>query len=295
VTALVRGELEAAEAHFARALVLLDDADLREPTRLFGHDPAVVALAFSSLSAWSLGRPDEARRRAQLALARAEAIGIPQVLAIALDLVLSVEHLRRDAEAAIPAAAALDTCLDKYGVEYPYLRPSCARNWLLMEGGDAAAALTGIQRDIKKAQDARAGLFFPLLYITLAEACLATGAASEGLAATEKAFNIINTGERLFEAEAWRLKGELLRLEQEPEQAQQCFRTALQVAGDQSALALELRAATSLGRLHRDTGQAADAGERLQMIIDRFTEGFDTADFRDAAAVVVSLTAAKPV
>jgi tetratricopeptide (TPR) repeat protein len=164
-----------------------------------------------------------------------------------------------------------------------------------MENGDAAAALTGIQRDIKKAQDARAGLFFPLMYITLAEACLAAGTAPEGLEAIAKAFNSIHAGERLFEAEAWRLKGELLRLEQEPGQAEQCFRTALQVAGNQSALALELRAATSLGKLHRDTGQAADAVERLQLIIDRFTEGFDTADFCDASVLVASLATVKPV
>jgi DNA-binding winged helix-turn-helix (wHTH) protein/tetratricopeptide (TPR) repeat protein len=295
VTALVKGELDAAEAHFARALGLLDDADLREPSRLFGHDPGVVSLGFSALSAWLLGRPDEARRRAQLALTRSEAVGIPQVQAIALDLALSVEHLRRDAEAAIPLAAALDACLDKYCVEYPYARPLCARNWLLLESGDATAALTGMQGDIKKAQDARAGLFFPLMYITLSETCLAAGAEREGLEAMEKAFNRIHAGERLLQAEAWRLKGELLRLDEEPGQAEHCFRTALQVAGDQSALALELRAATSLGRLHRDTGQAADAGQRLQMIIDRFTEGFDTADFRDASALVVSLTAAKPV
>jgi adenylate cyclase len=117
----------------------------------------------------------------------------------------------------------------------------------------------------------------------------------EGLEAVEKAFNIIHAGERLLQAESWRLKGELLRLEKMPGQAEQCFRTALQVASDQSALALELRAATSLGKLHRDTGQAADAGERLQMILDRFTEGFDTADFRDASVLVASLATVKPV
>ena len=87
----------------------------------------------------------------------------------------------------------------------------------------------------------------------------------------------------------------MLQLESDPGQAEQCFRTALQVASDQSALALELRAATSLGKLHRDTGQAADAVEHLQMIIDRFTEGLDTADFRDASVLVASLATAKPV
>jgi DNA-binding winged helix-turn-helix (wHTH) protein/tetratricopeptide (TPR) repeat protein len=291
--ALAKGELETAETHFARALDLLDNADLREPSRLFGHDPAVVSFGFSAISAWMMGQPEEARRRAQLALARSEAIGNPQGQAIALDTALSVEHLRRDVAAAIPLAAALDACLNKYSVEYPYPRPRCARNWLLLESGDATAAQVGMQRDIEKARDARTGLYFPLMYITLSEAYLTTGAAGEGIEAIEKAFIIINAGERLFEAEAWRLRGELLRLDSDPLQAQQCFRTALQVASDQSALALELRAATSLAGLHRDTGQAADARERLQAVIDRFTEGFDTADFQKAVALAATLSTTK--
>jgi tetratricopeptide (TPR) repeat protein len=289
--ALMRGELGSAEAHFGAGSELLAGADLREPTRLFGHDPAVLTLGYSTISTWLLGRPEEARRRAQLALSRAEAIGIPQVRVNALDTALTLEHLRRDAEAARPLHFALDACMEKFCVEYPYARPLCARNWLLLESGDAAAARLGMLRDIKKAHDARSGLFLPLMYITLSEACLATGTAAEGLEAIETAFNIIHAGERLFEAEAWRLKGELLRLESDPGQAEQCFRTALKVASEQSALALELRAATSLGELHLDTRQAPDARERLQAIIDRFTEGFDTADFRQGSALAASLAA----
>ena len=78
---------------------------------------------------------------------------------------------------------------------------------------------------------------------------------------------------------------ELLALEQDYEQAEQCFRTAIAVAGEQSALSLELRAANSLVRLHRDSGLAIDAVEYLEEVLGRFTEGFDTADLREARAL----------
>lgn len=284
-SALVKGQLTLAEEQFGHSIDLLSDADLREPTRLFGHDPAVLSLGYSTISAWLLGKPDEARRRAQLALARSESIGFPQVLVIGLDVALSAEHFRGDVEAARPLAAALDACMARYCVEYPYSRPVAARNWLLLRSGDATAAIAGIRRGIDKAQAAGAGLFFPLMYITLAEACLATGAIADGLAAIDEALRIARGGERVLEAEAWRLKGELLRLAEDHEKAEQCFRTALAVAGEQSALSLELRAANSLVRLHNDTGLAVDAGEHLERVFGRFTEGFDTADLREARAL----------
>jgi adenylate cyclase len=282
VSALAKGQLKTAEKRFKRSVDLLQGADLREPTRLFGHDPTVLSLGFSTISAWLLGKPDEARRRARLALARSESIGAPQVLANGLDVALSAEHFRGDVEAARPLAAALDDCMARYCVKYPYSRPLAARNWLLLRSGDAAAAIAGISRDLDEAKTAGHGLFFPLMYITLAEACLETGATADGLAAIDEALTIVRGGERVLEAEVWRLKGELLRLEREHENAEQCFRTALAVAGEQSALSLELRAANSLVRLHRDTGRAVDAGEHLEEVLARFTEGFDTADLREA-------------
>jgi adenylate cyclase len=286
LTALVKGQLKTAEDHFKRSIELLSDVDLREPSRLFGHDPAVASLGYSTISAWLLGYPDEARRRGKLAIARSESIGVPQVLVNGLDMALTVEHLCRDVETAQSLARALDACMAKYGVEYSYSRPLAARNWLLLQSGDAGAAIAGMKRDIEKAQQARHGLFFPIMYNTLAEACQAAGVVAEGLEAIARALDRMQGGERVLEAESWRLKGELLRVEDNNEQAEQCFRRALTVAAEQSALSLELRAASSLGRLHRDTGLAPDATKRLEITLERFTEGFDTADLLEAKLIL---------
>jgi tetratricopeptide (TPR) repeat protein len=263
---------------------------LREPARLFGHDPAVVSLGYSAISAWLLGYPDEARRRGKLAMARSESIGTPLVLATALDMALTVEHLCGDVETARSLADALDACMNKYGVAYPYSRALAARNWVLLQSGDTDAAIVGMKRDIEIAQKARHGLFFPIMYNTLAEACLAAGMVAEGLEAIAAALERMEGGERVLEAESWRLKGELLRVEDKNEQAERCFRNALTVAGDQSALSLELRAASSLGRLHRDTARAPDAAKLLQITLERFTEGFDTADLLEANLILKKLS-----
>ena len=109
------------------------------------------------------------------------------------------------------------------------------------------------------------------------------------------------TGERFYEAELYRLKGELTisqsnraddRLPVQPDtQAETCLRHAIEIARRQQAKSLELRATTSLARLLRDTGQPNEARSMLAEIYNWFTEGFDTADLKDAKALLDELTA----
>ena len=287
---LVLGKLHSAEEHFKRSIGMLADEDLREPIRLFGHDPMVVSLGYSTISAWLLGFPDEARRRARLAQTRSEAVGVPLALVNALDMALSVEHFRGDLEAARSLASALDNSMENYGVEYTYSRPVAARNWILLSSGDAKAAMAGMTRDIAKVLKSGHGIFHSVMYNTLAQACLAAGAVPEGMDAIEQAMQIAQGGERVLEAETWRLKGELLRAGGNDDQAEECFRAALAVASEQSALSLELRAASSLGRLNRDTGRAPDAREHLEKTLERFTEGFDAADLLEAELILKDLS-----
>ena len=98
------------------------------------------------------------------------------------------------------------------------------------------------------------------------------------------------TGVRYVEAELHRLKGELLL--QHPDQeaeAEQCFRTAIAVARRQRAMSFELRAAIGLAHLLKRQGVTAEAREMLAEIYNWFTEGFDTADLKDAKALLDEL------
>jgi adenylate cyclase len=289
VLAQISGEHEAAQKHFKRCVDLLDDADIRIPWKVFGHDPAVLALGFSSLSAWMLGFPDEARIRVVGCLRRSEAVGAALALANGFDFALSVEQFQRDGIAARSFADYLSACADKYGIAYTYMRPVAARNWLLIQAGDVEQAVTGLTRDIASAREQRANLYSSLSLTTLAEAHLANGTTADGLAIADEALDIANGGERVWEAETYRIKGELLRLESKDSAAEDCFRASLKVAASQSALSLELRAATSLARLLADTGRDSESRQMLENTLGRFTEGFETADWHDANSLLNTL------
>ena len=72
--------------------------------------------------------------------------------------------------------------------------------------------------------------------------------------------------------------------------AERSFQTALAIARDQQAKMWELRAATSLARLWRNLAKPAEARNLLQPVYDWFTEGFDTADLKDAKTLLDGLT-----
>jgi predicted ATPase len=127
------------------------------------------------------------------------------------------------------------------------------------------------------------------------------GAADEGLRVLAEALAAVQeTGERMWEAELHRLKGELVlqtrRQSPEPEgglahtaEVEVCFHQALAVARQQQARALELRAAMSLARLWQQQGKRAEAHQLLAEIYSWFTEGFDTADLQEAKALLDAL------
>jgi predicted ATPase len=105
------------------------------------------------------------------------------------------------------------------------------------------------------------------------------------------------TGERYYEAELQRLKGELL-LVQSPDdlaEAETCFHNALEIARRQHAKSLELRTAMSLARLWQRQGKEGDARQLLNDVFAWFTEGFETADLRDARTLLNELGAMKEV
>ena len=100
------------------------------------------------------------------------------------------------------------------------------------------------------------------------------------------------SGEQQWEAELYRLQGELLLQQTVPDaqQAEACFGQALATARRQQAKSLELRAAMSLARLWQRQGKRADACRMLAAVYAWFTEGFDTADLQEAKALLDALT-----
>ena len=100
-----------------------------------------------------------------------------------------------------------------------------------------------------------------------------------------------NVGERWFEAERHRLRGELLLALSADYQAEAetWLRQALAIAHRQQVKSLELRAAMSLARLWQQQGKRAEARELLAPVYGWFTEGFNTADLQEAKALLDEL------
>jgi len=101
------------------------------------------------------------------------------------------------------------------------------------------------------------------------------------------------TGERIYEAELHRLKGEFLLMHDVANalKAEDCFRTAIEVARKQHAKLWELRATTSLAHVLKREGKRDEARTMLAEIYNWFTEGFDTTDLKDAKALLDELRA----
>jgi len=115
-------------------------------------------------------------------------------------------------------------------------------------------------------------------------------AAGRDRRASRRAARLEATGERVWEAELHRINGLLLLAKNKPEAAQELLRQAIQVARQQQAKSLELRAAADLARLWGEQGGAARRMSCWRWSMAGSTEGFDTTDLKEAAALLSELT-----
>jgi predicted ATPase len=162
------------------------------------------------------------------------------------------------------------------------------RGWLMAMDGDAARGVELMRRSIEERSALGAAWYQTRYLCMLAEICLANNERSEGLGliATAKRHMELHD-EQIWEAEAHRLEGELLRLPGgDGDRAERCLLNALSTARRQGAKSLELRAATSLARFWGDKGQAEPARRELAPVVGWFTEGLDTPDVRLACSVL---------
>jgi predicted ATPase len=98
------------------------------------------------------------------------------------------------------------------------------------------------------------------------------------------------TGERVWDAELRRIEGAIALKQERFDDSEQAFRDAINIAQAQEAKSLELRATMSLARLLAKQGRREEARARVREIYNWFTEGFDTADLKDAKALLDELT-----
>jgi adenylate cyclase len=165
--------------------------------------------------------------------------------------------------------------------------------------GEALAMMGQLQEGIAQMSEGMAGDLSATirLYLSgtlghLARAQGMAGHPEEGLATLAEALAIVEeTGERHWEAELHRLKGELLLMQGAESEAEASFHRAIEVSCRQQAKSWELRATVSLCRLWQSQGRKCEAHRTLAGIYNWFTEGFDTMDLREARTLLTELSA----
>ncbi|MGB6908378.1 MAG: adenylate cyclase, partial [Methyloceanibacter sp.] len=299
LSAFYCGELLAAREHLEQAISAYDPERHRELASTYGGlDPCVCCLEYVAWTLWLLGFPDQALNRADEAqpLAKRVANLYTQTRSLYWDSLVRQftgqwDVLRERIEVAISMAT-------EHGFALVLGVGPIMRGWALVTEGRAEEGIRQISQGLERYRATGAGFQLPHLLTSLIEAYKKIEQPEEGLTTLAEAQALVETtGERYYEAELERLKGELLLAQSpdDPAEAETCFHNALEIARRQQAKSLELRAAMSLTRLWQRQGKEGDACRLLNDVFAWFTEGFDTADLREARALLDELGAMKQV
>jgi predicted ATPase len=301
----VLGKLVAARPHFEQIAALYDPEQHRPLTVQYAQDPGPAGLSIGALDLWLLGYVEQARQWSERAVVLAREAAHAYTLAFTLAHSSWFHHFCRERAVAQEQAEEVIAIATKQGLGVYLAWGTLTRGWALATQGQGDAGITLLRQGLAATQAAETGLYRTYYVTLLAEAYDAVGQPAAGLAALEEALaQVEQTEERFWEAEIYRLKGELLlKVEgaarslgavqrmQSAESPEGCFLTAIEIAKRQEGKSLELRATVSLARLWQQQGKQNQARRMLADIYTWFTEGFDTIDLQQAHALLQELSA----
>jgi hypothetical protein len=282
------GQPDEARAHGEESLAVAGPED---QMRLHFHFTTTFPALACSL--WLLGFPDHARRVADEAISKARALKDDGHLLVSLtDGCWDVDRFLRDPVTTAEHAEAAIAIASEHGFRSLELSARGHRAWSMVYESGANEGLEELRRALEGRDRLGMGSR-PSILAMLVEAHLEMKQPEAGLQALEEASSRVEpTSERMYESELHRLKGELLLLQggSNAAQAEQSFRTAIEIARKQHAKSWELRATTSFARLLDKQGKHDEARAMLAEIYGWFSEGFDTADLKDAKALLDELS-----
>jgi class 3 adenylate cyclase/predicted ATPase len=287
------GEYREALPHIEKAASLYRPEEHRQFAAGYSQDIGVSAFVHLSWALWHRGFPDQSARACDRALQYCREFGHAYTLAYALWCVgMKAVFARHVAE----AGACVDECFaltKEHGFGAGLAYGGIVQGWVAARAGDAAAGIARIRAGMARAEAMGSQVFHPCYFGLLAEALALAGEIDEGLAVLDQALaNSAASGQKGTDAELHRLRGELVHQlpRPDPAQAEASFRTALAIAREQGTRGYELRAATSLARLWGEQGRRGEARELLAPLYAWFTEGFGTADLKEAKRLLDELT-----
>ena len=306
------GEFALALEHYEKALLLYDPKQHLDDGFLYALNPGVAMPCFAAWALWFLGQPDQALSRIEEALTLARELSEPLSLAHALLFAAILYQLRREEQMAQEYADAAFAVSSEHGLVLYQAMSTVMKGWALLKQGRHEEAIERMRQGLAALQATGTELVRPHFLGLLAEALGLARQPEEGLRTLEEALSVAQRGgEAYYEAELYRLKGEMLLIQAagrgssraaprgkaaiEAEttadgQAEACFNQSIKIAQKQKAKSWELRAVMSMARLYQKQSKQKEARTLLTYTYSRFTVGFATADLREAKALLDELS-----
>jgi predicted ATPase len=303
------GELVSSRTHLEQAITLYDTRQSHSAIARVGMDLGVASLPLLAQVLWLLGYPDQALTRSRAGLTLAQEIAHPFSTAAVWTLDTGLHQFLHEARTVQQQAEAVIALSNEQGFSLHFAQAITRRGWALAMQGQEEEGIKQIQQGLAAGRATGMELWRPYHLVLLVEAYGKTGQVEEGFTALAEALGLVNkTGERMYEAELYRLKGTLAlqskaSLRQVPDksqtsqdkseaekEAEECFWKAIDIARKQQAKSLELRATVSLSRLWQQQDKKEEARKILAEIYGWFTEGFDTRDLQEAKALLEQLS-----
>jgi tetratricopeptide (TPR) repeat protein len=259
-----------------------------------GQDFGVAYLSRMSHVLWFLGYPDQSLRKTRKALALARKVAHPFSLAYALYFASVHGQFRGDVAMAQEYAEEAASLSWNQGFPIWTAGATFMRGWALAQQSPAAGmAQMNEGLDLWRVLGAEQGLAY--FFALLAEMHGKMGEVSEGLSLLDEMSAFISrTGEYMYHAEMYRLRGELLNgvgaSATDPQEIEDLFKRAITISREQNSKSMELRASMSLSRFWSNAGKGEQARQHLGAILSWFKEGFETQDLKRATVLLEQLS-----
>jgi predicted ATPase len=294
------GELARARECLERSFTY-DDPQQRYSSPVI--EPRVDYFSQLALVLYLLGYPDQALKSNQAGRILAEELSHPFSAALTENFAAILHQLRGERQRSQERVETLMVLSREQGFALWVAMGMILQVWALTE--QRHASITQVRQGLAALRTTGTGMFRPYFLALLAEVYGGVGQVEEGLTVLAEAVDIVHSSkERWYEAELYRLKGELTlqqfkiqgskfkvenslgsSVQSLESEAEECFLKAIEVARRQQAKSWELRASTSLAQLWRSQGKRKEAYKLLAEIYGWFTEGFDTKDLQEAKAL----------
>jgi predicted ATPase len=297
VTNWFSGNFEEALVHLEQALTIFDPERDGDLAFRFGQDIGVSAIAYSALVLWPLGQIDRANQLAESMAARASQCGhiataaYGAVHAVVLQVIMGRNPVRAASHIETIVRLARDHEMPLWIAFGSFFEP-----WARWHLGSRDTSLTEMRRGLVFFREVIGALYVPFVEAALAEVEAEAGEIEAALATMDRAIaETDRTGQRWFEAETHRVRGEILLMRDpaNPVPAEESFLAAIAIAQQQRTRSFELRAALGLSKLYKTTNRNADAYAVLAPALEGFSPTPEFPEIERAQVLLATLEAGR--